>query len=137
MWPWRKRDRVGELLRDAPRPAWPDGARRRFARWLRPVREEAPDRTERLGELVRTGERLARLRDYPEWAELVALKEQLQAVATETSRRRPLASEPADADRIRPLAAAEYWAIETLFASISRVITKGEQARGLLKENNG
>lgn len=85
-----------------------------------------------LRELASLSEHLEQLRDQPGWASLLLLKDQLQAVSNETARKRPTPGDDEHADRLRLIAAAEWWALEALFVTMNRVITQGQKARRVL-----
>ena len=81
-----------------------------------------------LQRVASAGEALERLRQSPEWAAWLEVKEESQALATEAAR----AMTATDAQRAK--AAAEYWAVEGLFSTMYRTITNGQKARKALAE---
>ena len=88
---------------------------------------------ESLLELIHLGDQLAHLRHAQEWTALLQVKEQLQQIATETTRRRPMSGEDGRGDRDRLIAASEYWGVESLFRNVDRIITQAQTARRLVE----
>ena len=80
-----------------------------------------------LRELASQGEQFEHLIAVPEWAALIELKEEMQAIATERTR----ASTSSDAERRE--GAGAYWAIEGLFGAVYRTIHNGQKARQVLR----
>lgn len=88
---------------------------------------------EALKDLLGFATQLERLRQTPEWAAWLQVKEWSQGRDLEETNRNPLGSDDPRADRARALASARWWGKEELFADLYAILRRGQQAKKILE----
>lgn len=125
-WPNPWREVVAWARRRRHGPIHPQRIRLTLLAKLRGV-EEAD--VQLLRELVVSGQALETLMQSTGWSTFLALKDELQSIATEKSRG------PSSTEQERQNGAVAFWAIEGLFGTAYRTIRNGQKAREVLRQS--